>query len=163
MSKHKPGALDRVDDGSNRVSLSVRKGDLSLIRRLAAEGARESAIAKALSLSPSGWTRLKQRDPRAAEAYQAGRDDLERECIAYLRNPTLPDDPELSISERIAVMKARVLGYQTIGNARLGWRLDAQPEAGKVNVTISLPSPAASVSDYQARIVADVKPEATDD
>lgn len=137
--------------GEPRRGLTVPPGGYLQIRRLALQGAREGAIARKLGFSPATWTRLKDRDPKALDAYQRGRDELEAILIHRVREPKLPADAGLSVSERIAVMKARQFGALSLGNSLFGWSQPATAESERVSVTITLPA-ALPAADYAKAI-----------
>ena len=54
------------------------------IRRLAATGARDKAIARALHVCPATWKRIRRRDPKALEASRAGRGELCTRLLPFI-------------------------------------------------------------------------------
>ena len=140
-------------DGPRR-GLNIAPGQYKLIKALAAAGARESIVARRLGFSAASWSRLKAADAKALAAFQAGRDALELELIAAVRNPALPDDDDLSVSERIALMRAQQHGSMVIGNSYYGWNKPDVDASAPVSVTITLPG-AMSPGDY-AKTVAGI-------
>lgn len=126
------------------------KGSYALIERLARQGAREAAIARQLGFSASTWARVKAKDEKAETAFQRGRDALEQELIAVLRNPNIPEG--LSVQEGIALMRQRAHNATVLGNSLFHWRSDVQSTVtAAVQVQIS---PALTPEAYSAAIAA---------
>lgn len=149
-------------DGPRR-GITVPPGGYAAITKLAAAGARESAIARRLGFSPASWSRLKQKDGKAMDAYLRGRDALEQELVSRVKEPAFPDDEGLSVTERIALLKSRQFGALSLGNSLFGWnKPDAEPTT-TLAVTIALPSPAASIEDYRTRVVAAMAAKESDE
>lgn len=141
-------ALPRKD--GPRRGIRIPAGGYALIERLAKAGGKESAIAQQLGFSASSWARLKAADEKAMLAFQRGRDALEQELIAAVRHPALPDDPELSISERIALMRSRQHGATVIGNSLFNW---ARPEVETAPVSVTITLPGAMTPDAYAKTI----------
>jgi hypothetical protein len=57
----------------SRTKKLLPKGGLEKIRDLASHGHSEKDIARALGMAPSTWTRLKDENPEAQDALDAGR------------------------------------------------------------------------------------------
>lgn len=136
-------------DDQPRRRLAIPAGGYALIKRLAAAGARESYVARKLGLSPAGWTRIKERNPKALASFLAGREELELELIARVKEPELPAD--YSVAEGIALMRARQHGATVLGNSLFGWTRPDTDTATPVSVTITLPG-AMSPGEYAKTI-----------
>ena len=58
--------------------------DYLTISAMAARGFRERDIARRLGMAPDTWRRVRDRDPQALEAFEAGRSELHDELISKL-------------------------------------------------------------------------------
>jgi hypothetical protein len=103
----------------------------------------------ALGVSETTLRRLLAEDELAWRSYEEGRARLFAELTDFLLHPKLPEGG--SVTERIALMRAKHLGSLATLNALFGWKQPEQPQAAQVNVQISLPGP-MSPDQYRATI-----------
>ncbi len=59
-------------------------GDYVIVAAMSARGFRQSDVAKRLGVAHDTWARIRDRDPRALEAFEAGRAELHEELISKL-------------------------------------------------------------------------------
>lgn len=129
---------------------TVPAGGYRLIVKLAREGARDIDVARALTVSPSTWQKIKQRDDKAAAAFEQGRGELYRGLLNAILFPKMEGGN--SISERIALAKLRHIGaLATLNN--VFWQPGQQAiSGGRLQVEIRLPGP-MSLAEYRAKAI----------
>lgn len=139
----------RMMTDTPRRASALPKGGLSRIRELAAAGARQEDLAHAMGLSVTTWRRVLEREPRAAAALEAGRGELYARMVGFITNPKLEGGG--SVTERVALMRAKHTGCMMVLNSLFGWRQAQEPEAARLSVEIKLPGP-MSPDQYRASI-----------
>jgi hypothetical protein len=108
---------------------TVPPGGYKLIRTLAANGAREDEIARALHMGKRTWDRVKREDPKAEAAWEAGRAEEHN----ALRNTLF----------KAATEKNNIVAAMFLLKTRHGYREkgDEGGDGGRVTVEFKLPAP----------------------
>jgi hypothetical protein len=94
-----------------RPRKSLPANGIDVIRRLAANGVNEHAIAGALGLSYETWQRIRAEDPEAKAAWQEARAIEENKLVGVLYRKAIDQDDTVAA---IFLLKARH-GYRDIG------------------------------------------------
>jgi len=124
----------------------LKPDDYPKLEAMASVGASIATIAKRLGLAKRTLDAIFERDPRAKEAFEAGRGELESELVGSLyRQATREKNP---------ITVAGIFLLKTM--CRFNDRPEPEPLANRVKVEISLPKP-LGVEDY--RKLVDVTPQ----
>ena len=62
----------------------LAEGDYVTVAAMSARGFRQKDVAQRLGMAQDTWRRIRDRDPRALEAFEVGRSELHEELIAKL-------------------------------------------------------------------------------
>ncbi len=115
---------------------------MPIIAELSSKGARERDIARALSMTPPTWRKIKEHDALALEALERGRSEWHARLMHDLSEPECHLEG-VSVQQGIALMRQKSINAMFVLKCRFGYREQGVDEQPLLNVQINLPANAS--------------------